>query len=506
MFDLRGEGADGRSVDKDGNPIIDKQKKNTVGMAIAATASDEMRNALRSEGAQVYFDKTTGDTVILDKNRVVLATQRLEGEDLNRLTTLGSNSEVADVLGDLSGFSKLESDNAVESGGLAGVVEGAQANQFSPYVPAGFAYTSEAPMTTLSGELVYVPGQGMVANVMTRGKRGRGDEGMITIPVEDIVSTSNRGREGYEKAKQEFAQSLAANEDLTEDQIAEILESQTFGVDEYRKVFRRPLRVAFNDVFKGRERRAKVEAKKGTMPFQKALSEVEKTEEEVSDEPTETPPEPTTDAPAETTTPPATGGTGGGGGGRRGTGGVGAGADVGADGVGEGAVEEPAFFESDVRPEVDEGGDSPELLVGEEQRLRESAPVRSDFGPTMEEDSFRADTETQVKSPDLPPRPLFPFKSRVTLGPAYSTASRELTDTSVDDAAAVVDDPFLQVPPALAKPEGVELLEAPAPEPGEKTPAPEPDEETPEPKPDEDPNALKYSRALKGSLRGASLL
>ena len=53
MFDLRGEGADGKSVDKDGNPIIDTQKRNTVGMAIAATASDEMRNALRSEGAQV---------------------------------------------------------------------------------------------------------------------------------------------------------------------------------------------------------------------------------------------------------------------------------------------------------------------------------------------------------------------------------------------------------------------------------------------------------------------
>ena len=32
------------------------------------------------------------------------------------------------------------------------------------------------------------------------------------------------------------------------------------------------------------------------------------------------------------------------------------------------------------------------------------------------------------------------------------------------------------------------------------------DKKTPEPEPDEDPNALKISRALKGSLRGASLL
>ena len=471
MFDLRGEGADGKSVDKDGNPIIDTQKRNTVGMAIAATASDEMRNALRSEGAQVYFDKTTGDTVILDKNRVVLATQRLEGEDLNRLTTLGSNSEVADVLGDLSGFSKMESDNAVESGGLAGVIEGAQANQFSPYVPAGFAYTSEAPMTTLSGELVYVPGQGMVANVMTRGKRGRGDEGMITIPAEDIVSTSKRGREGYEKAKQEFAQSLAANENLTDAQRAEILESQTFGDDEYRKVFRRPLRVAFNDVFKGRERRAKVEAKKGTMPFQKALSKVTKTEEEVSDEPTKTPTEPTTDAPAETTTPPATGGTGGTGGGRRGTGGVGAGgaggaggadADVGADDVSEGA-----------------GGtvQGPPISLGEGTVLSMTQVPTEDAGQTSAktfqppEALARLDSSPLQLPEEAPPEIFDPGDKP---GPDYrGTLPKALQATDVTTDKEVTQDD---------------------------------DKKTPEPEPDEDPNALKISRALKGSLRGASLL
>lgn len=475
MFDLRGEGADGRSVDKDGNPIIDKQKKNTVGMAIAATASDEMRNALRSEGAQVYFDKTTGDTVILDKNRVVLATQRLEGEDLNRLTTLGSNSEVADVLGDLSGFSKMESDNAVKSGGLAGVIEGAQANQFSPYVPAGFAYTSEAPMTTLSGELVYVPGQGMVANVMTRGKRGRGDEGMITIPAEDIVSTSNRGREGYEKAKQEFAQSLAANENLTKDQRAEILESQTFGEDEYRKVFRRPLRVAFNDVFKGRERRAKVEAKKGTMPFQKALSKVEKTEEEVSDEPT-------TDAPAETTTPPATVGTGGGG--RRGAGGTGAGGTgagtgtgtgVGADagaGAEDSALDETTGMPADPYLEGIQPGASEDFMA--EQVLQESDPAELLLRDAGE---FRADTETDLgEAPNEMPEEAPPeiFDPGDKPGPDYrGTLPKALQATDVTTGKEVTQDD---------------------------------DKKTPEPKPKEDPNALRYSRALKGSLRGASLL
>ena len=260
MFDFQ-DGAD-----SDGKPIINTGLRNAIGVSVAELLSDDALNALRSEGTRVLYDKELGDFVVLDKDRKVLAKSTVQGPEAAQLMAYASNSDSADVLGDAAGFQRGDSDNRVQSGALAKLVEGSQANQFATYVPEGFGYTVEAPKKYVSGELVYVPGQGMVANIMDRGARGRGDESLLSIPSEDIIFASSQGAEGYGQGVEAFRELLANDASLTEEDRSRILETSTFSEDERKKAFRRPLRMVVNDLFKGRERRARVAAKQATGP------------------------------------------------------------------------------------------------------------------------------------------------------------------------------------------------------------------------------------------------
>ena len=529
---------DFQARDARGKPVINEKQRNQIGVAISGLggAQKETVDALRSEGARVLYDKRSGDFVVLDRDRKVLARDVIAGADAQQLMDYASNSKIADVLGTVSGFRQGKSDNRAQTGSLEGLKVGDQETQSAAYIPKGFGYTVAPPTRYTSGEVVYVPGQGLVVNIMDKGAQGRGDERLISIPAEDILFSTERGVEGYREGVKKLTKMLK-DQGIKDDAAARILEEATFKEEEFDRAFRRPLRAVLGDLFKGRERRAKVTAREATLPTLRTQTLPEAAE--IKEEAEVVEPE----APKETPTPEAAAlraaGAGAGAGAGRGRGaggrgaggrGAGAGAGAGADGVGTGVVEEPTLlFESDTRPSLEEGGDSPELLVGAEQRVRESAPVRSDFGPTMEEDAFRADTETDLgevppeveKSTD-PRSPVellaggmatarsraearrgtgFPTselpietrgKSSVLSPDKQEAALRIGEDSSVD-----VDFDSLTVPPALAKPEGAELLEVPEPEPDEKTSAPEPDE---------DPDALKISRALKSSLRAASLL
>jgi len=287
---------DFQARDARGKPVINERQRNQIGVAISGLggARKETVDALRSEGARVLYDKRSGEFVVLDKDRKVLAKDVIAGNDAQQLMDYASNSKIADVLGTVSGFRQGKSDNRAETGSLKDLQVGDQETQSAAYIPKGFGYTVAPPTRYTSGEVVYVPGQGLVVNIMDKGAEGRGDERLISIPAEDILFSTERGVEGYREGVKKLTKMLE-DQGIEEDEAARILEEATFKEEEFDRAFRRPLRAVLGDLFKGRERRAKVTAREATLPMVRAQTmpeavEVEEEAEVVEAEaPTETP-------------------------------------------------------------------------------------------------------------------------------------------------------------------------------------------------------------------------